>query len=81
LAQDKGWWLLIHAQRALTCARQRGLKAVAVPECIVYRYQAYLRSYRSALTTLDELAPNTGQRMMQAVRHTLLGLAQRRGEG
>jgi predicted nucleic acid-binding protein len=79
LAQDKGWWLLIHAQRALTCARQRGLKGVTVPECIVYRYQVYLRSYPSALTTLDELAPNTGQRVMQAAQHTFLALAQRRG--
>jgi predicted nucleic acid-binding protein len=80
LAQEEAWWLLISEQRALTSARQRGLKAVTVPEFIVYLYQAHLLSYQSALTKLDELAPNTGQRVMQAARQTLLGLAQRRGE-
>lgn len=80
LAQEEAWWLLINEQRALTSARQRGLKAVTVPEFIVYLYQAHLLSYQSALTKLEELAPNTGQRVMQAARQTFLGLAQRRGE-
>jgi hypothetical protein len=53
---------------------------VTVPECIVYRYQAHMLSYRSALSKLDKIAPNTGQRVMQAARHTFLGLAHRRGE-
>ena len=80
LAQEEAWWLLIKEQRALTCARQRGLKPVTVPELIVYLYQAHMLSYRSALCKLDKIAPNTGQRVMQAARHTFLGLAQRRGE-
>jgi len=80
LAQEEAWWLLINEQRALTFARQRGLKAVTVPEFIVYLYQAHLLSYQSALTKLDELAPNIGQQVMQAARHTLLGLVQHRGE-
>jgi predicted nucleic acid-binding protein len=80
LAQEEAWWLLINEQRALTFARQRGLKAVTVPEFIVYLYQARLLSYRSALTKVDALAPNTGQRVMQAARQTFLPLAQRRGE-
>jgi predicted nucleic acid-binding protein len=81
LAQEEGWWLLINEQRALTFARQQGLKAVTVPEFIVYLYQARLLFNQSALTKLDEIAPNTGQRVMQAARQTLLGLARRRGEG
>ena len=81
LAQEEGWWLLINEQRALTATRQHGLKAVTVPEFIVYLYQAHLLSYRSALSKLDEIAPNTGQRVLQAARHTFLALAQRRGEG
>jgi hypothetical protein len=80
LAQEEAWWLLINEQRALTSARQRGLKAVTVPEFIVSLYQAHLLSSRSALTKLDELASNTGQRVMQAARQTFLGLAQRHGE-
>jgi predicted nucleic acid-binding protein len=80
LAQEEAWWLLINEQRALTSARQRGLKAVTVPEFIVYLYQAHLLSYQSALTKLDELAPNAGRRVMQAARQTFLGLAQRREE-
>jgi predicted nucleic acid-binding protein len=80
LAHEEAWWLLINEQRALTFARQRGLKAVTVPEFIVYLYQARLLSYRSALIKLDEIAPNTGRQVMQAARHTLLALAQRRGE-
>ena len=80
LAHEEAWWLLINEQRTLTSARQRGLKAVTVPEFIVYLYLAHLLSYQSALSKLDELAPNTGQRVMQAARHTFLGLAQRRGE-
>jgi len=81
LAQEEGWWLLINEQRALTAARQRGLKAVTVAEFIVYLYQAHLLSYRSALRKLDEIAPTTGQRVMQAARQAFLELAYRRGEG
>jgi predicted nucleic acid-binding protein len=80
LAHEEGWWLLINEQRALTSARQHGLKAVTVPEFIVYLYQAHLLSYQSALTKLDEIAPNTGQRVMQAARQMFVGLAQSRGE-
>ena len=36
LARDEGWWLLVNEQRALTLARQQGVKAVTVPEFIVY---------------------------------------------
>jgi predicted nucleic acid-binding protein len=80
LAQQETWWLLINEQRALTFARQRGLKAVTVPEFIVYLYQAHLLSYQSALTKLDGIAPNTGHQVMQAARQTFLMLAQHRGE-
>ena len=80
LARDEGWWLLINEQRALTFARQQGLKAVTVPEFIVYLYEANFLSYRSTLATLDGIAANTGQRVMQAARHAFTALAQRRGE-
>jgi len=36
LARDEGWWLLLNEQRALTFARQQGIKAVTVPEFIIY---------------------------------------------
>ena len=80
LAQEEDLWLLINEQRALTFARQRGLKAVTVPEFIVYLYEVHMLSYRSAQNKLDGIAANTGQRVMQAARQTLLGLAHRRGE-
>jgi predicted nucleic acid-binding protein len=48
LALEESWWLLVNEQRALTLARQRDLKAVIVPECIVYLYQLQLLSVRSA---------------------------------
>lgn len=80
LAEEEGWWLLINEQRPLTFARQRGIKAVTVPEFIVYLYQAQILSYRSALAKLDSLAPNTGLRVIQAARQEFLALAQRRGD-
>jgi hypothetical protein len=81
LAQGEGWWLLLNEQRALTFARQRNLKAVTVPEFIIYLYQARLLSYRSALAKLDGIAANTGQRVMQAAWQAFMALAQHRGEG
>ena len=80
LAQEEGWWLLLNEQRALTFARQQGLKAVTVPEFIVYLYEAHLLSYRSALAKLEGIAANTGQRVLQTARDAFAALAQRRGE-
>ena len=81
LALEEGWWLLINEQRALTYARQQQMKAVTVPEFIVYLYAARMLSCRSALTKLDGLAANTGRQVMESARRSLLTLAQRRGEG
>jgi hypothetical protein len=80
LARDEGWWLLINAQRALTCARQQGIKAVTAPEFVVYLYEVRLLSWRSTQGTLDGLAAHTGQRLMPAARDTVVALAQQRGE-
>lgn len=80
LALEERWWLLINEQRALEFARQRGIKAVTVPEFIVYLYEADILSYRSVLDKLEGIAYNTGQRVMQAARQTLIALAQSRGE-
>jgi predicted nucleic acid-binding protein len=80
LALEEGWWLLLNEQRALTFARQHGLKVVTVPEFIVYLYQTRLLSSRSARTKLDGIAANTGQRVMEAARHAFETLAHSRGE-
>ena len=80
LARDEDWWLLLNEQRALTFARQQSIKAVTVPEFIVYLYDAQLLSARSAMAKLDGIAANTGQRVMQAARDAFAALAQRRGE-
>jgi len=80
LAQEAGWWLLINEQRALTYARQQGIKAVTVPELVVYLYEAQVLSYRSALAKVEGLAANTGPRVMQPARAALAQLAQHRGE-
>jgi predicted nucleic acid-binding protein len=80
LAQQEDWWLLLNEQRALAYARQQALKAVTVPEFIVYLYEAQLLSYRSALAKLDGIAANTGQRVMHVARQTFLDLAHHRGE-
>ena len=80
LARDEGWWLLINEQRALTFARQQGIKAVTVPEFVVYLYEVRLLSLRSTQVKLDGLAANTGQHLMQAARDTVAALAQHRGE-
>ena len=80
LAEEGGWWLLINEQRALTFVRQRGIKAVTVPEFIVYLYDVRILSYRSALSKLDGIASNTGQPVMQVARQALDRLAQSRGE-
>lgn len=80
LARDEGWWLLVNEQRALTLARQQGIKALTGPEFIVYLYETQILSLRSALTKLDGLAANTGQRVMQAARAAVAAVAQRRGE-
>ena len=80
LALEEGWWLLINEQRALTFARQRDIKALTVPEFIIYLYEAGILSYRSTVDKLDGIAPNTGQQVMQAARQALLSLAQTRGE-
>ena len=81
LALEEGWWLLINEQRALTFARQRGIKAVTVPEFIVFLYEMHILSYRSALSKLEGIASNTGQRVMQVAWQTFLTLAESRGEG
>lgn len=80
LALEESWWLLVNEQRALTLARQRGLKAVTVPEFIVYLYQAQLLSARSARAKLDGIAANTGHRVMRAAREEFETLVQNRGE-
>ena len=81
LALEEGWWLFINEQRALTFARQRGIKSVTVPEFIVYLYEMHILSYRSALGKLEGIASNTGQRVMQVAWQTFLTLAESRGEG
>lgn len=80
LAQETGWWLLINEQRALRFARQGSIKAVTVPELIVYLYQARSLSYRSASAKLDGIASNTGRQVIQAARQTLAILSRQRGE-
>ena len=80
LVRDEGWWLLVNEQRALTLARQQDIKAVTVPECVLYLYEAQILSWRSALVKLDGLAANTGQHIMQAAREAVAAVAQRRGE-
>jgi hypothetical protein len=80
LARDEGWWLLLNEQRALTFARQHSIKAVTVPEFIVYLYDVQLLSARSTMAKLDGIAANTGQRVMQAARDAFAALAQRRAE-
>ena len=80
MAQERGWWLLVNEQRALTYARQHGVKAVTVPELVVYLYETQILSYRSALGKFAGLAANTGQRVMQPAREALDLVAQRRGE-
>lgn len=80
LAEEEGWWLLINEQRPLTFARQRSIRAVTVPEFIVYLYEAQILSYRSTVNKLDGIAPNTGRQVMQAARGAFLALAQSRGE-
>lgn len=61
-------------------ASRRDIKAVTVPEFIVYLYEACILSYRSSLQKLDGIASNTGGRVMQTARQALLALAQIRGE-
>lgn len=80
LAEEEGWWLLINEQRPLTFARQRGLKAVTLPEFIVYLYEAQILSYKSAQNKLDGIAQNTAQRVMQTARQAFLALAQSRND-
>lgn len=80
LALEEGGWLLINEQRPLMFARHRGIKAVTVPEFIVYLYESRILSYRSAQNKLDGIAPNTGQPVMEAARQAFLALAQSRGE-
>ena len=80
LALEASWWLLVNEQRALTLARQRHLKAVTVPEFIVYLYQSQLLSARSAQAKLDGIAANTGQRVMRAARDEFEALARSRSE-
>ncbi len=63
-ALEADWWLLINEQRALTFARLSGIKAVTVPEFIVYLYQTEVLSYRSAQTKLNGIRANTGQHVM-----------------
>lgn len=80
LAQEMNWWLLINEQRALTFARQHNIKAVTVPEFVVYLYHAHILSYNSALGKLDAIASNTGHYVMQVARQALLATAQNRDE-
>lgn len=80
LAHEAHWWLLVNEQRALTHTRQQGIRAVTVPELVVYLYEAQVLSYCSAVSKLDGLAANTGQRVMQPAREALAQLATHRGE-
>ncbi len=80
LALEHAWWLLVNEQRALTFARQQGLKVVTVPEFIVYLYEAELLSARSTQMKLDAIAANTGQRVMRAARGAFRALTTERGE-
>ncbi len=80
LALERGWWLLINERRALAFARRQGIKAVTVPEFIIYLYEAHILSHRSAQNKLDGIATNTGHQVMQAARQAFLALAQSRGE-
>lgn len=80
LALEEGWWPLLNEQRALTFARQHGLKVMTVPEFIVCPYQTRLLSSGSARTKLDGIAAITGQRVMEVARHAFETLAHSRGE-
>ena len=80
MALEKEWWLLINEQRALSFARQQAIKAVTVPEFIVYLYDRHILSYRSALAKLEGIAANTGQQVMHAAQGALSALAQSRRE-
>ncbi len=80
LARQEGWWLLINEQRALDFARRQEIKAVTVPELLIYLYEVKILSYRSAQQKLDEIASNTGRQVMLAARQALETLADTRGE-
>lgn len=81
LSEEKSWWLLINEQRPLTYARRQRLKAVTLPEFIVYLYEYQLLSYRSASDKLDILASNTGRQVMTMAEQALQILASDRREG
>ena len=66
--------------RILPSMWQQNIKAVTVPEFIVYLYDVQILSARSAMAKLDGITANTGQRVMQAARDAFAALAQRRGE-
>lgn len=80
LAQQERWWLLINEQRALDFARRQDIKAVTVPELIIYLCETRILSQRSAQQKLDGIASNTGRQVMQAARQALGTLAETRGE-
>jgi len=80
LAQQERWWLLINEQRALNFARRQNIKAVTVPELIVYLYETRILSQHSAQQKLDGIAANTGRQVMQAARQALEALVETRGE-
>ena len=80
LALEEEWWLLINEQRALTFARRQGIKAVTVPELIVYLYEGQILSYRSSFSKLEGIASNTGLGVMQTAWYTFQTLARNRGE-
>ena len=80
LALDENLWLLVNEQRALRFARQRGLKALTVPEFIVYLYEVEVLSWHSVHDKLDRIAANTGKALMDAARQAVRSLAESRGD-
>ena len=80
LALDENLWLLVNEQRALRFARQRGLKALTVPEFVVYLYEIELLSWRSVHDKLDRIAANTGKALMDEARQAVRSLAESRGD-
>lgn len=80
LALDENLWLLVNEQRALRFARQRGLKALTVPEFTVYLYEIELLSWHSVHDKLDRIAANTGKALMNVARQAVQSLAESRGD-
>lgn len=77
---DERIWRLGPVQARGAVQPKQGIRAVTVPEFVVYLYEAQVLSYRSALAKLDDRAAHTGLRVMQPVREALAQLATRREE-